>query len=151
MSENKIRLTETDIRRLAKQRYDKLVAMVGPDTKMTEEGWFQSGFLEGYAEATKDIRGAKEKVALANIKRKFPASCADNFKVDEEFKCHATGCLLNNMPEMAQLIKMQGCEVFFTKEVMEILRERGDERVYKLEQKADEYSKLQAEGGKDGV
>jgi hypothetical protein len=146
MSDRRIRFTEKDVRRLASQGYDARKRALPESTNMSEEGWYQSGFLDGYAEATKDVRKAKELSALANIQKQFPMSCAENFKVEEDFKCRAKTCILNKIPETAQMIQKEGCECFFAKEVIAILRERGDERVYKITAERDKETGETGEG-----
>jgi hypothetical protein len=128
-----IKHTVQEIRFAAKKKYDQLVASYKNQpghTEMSKEGWFQTGYIEGYLLATEDIRKnreQKEKAALLEIMKRFPEDCADNYKANEtDGKCYSTTCLLSGIPEMKEVIRKQGCECFLDVAVIDILERRKE-------------------------
>ena len=129
-------LNEEAIKNAAKKSFDQFMGAITKDHKIGPAGLYESGFVEGYSKATLDIRAAKEKAAMDNIREKFPKDCADHFKPDpKDGLCRVTDCIMNTLPEMSSLISTQGCECYMAAEVLELIDPA----------KVQEYQKRRAE------
>lgn len=115
-------LNEEAIKNAAKKSFEQFMGVITKSHKIGPAGLYESGFVEGYSKATLDIRAAKEKAAMDNIREKFPKDCAIHFKPDpKDGLCRATDCIMNTLPEMAALIATQGCECYMAAEVLALM------------------------------